>query len=938
MDPRSARPSTTTTPGASNPFPSPSPSLSVAHIPGAVVPTIPVDVVSSDGNSINGYNTALVTELLRHKRKARDVKSCFPCRHRKVRCDGGLPCSNCVKRDHVSLCRRVTTTPGASSSVTTKSTVTKRISSSVAAPSPRSVGGGDPYNAGSNGFATFDPTTTGPQQQQQQHNGYQDYSSPDVGVNGCSGYPPPPQPQTRGPHQIASPNPQLQQQQQPRDNHLPPLVQSQPQPQHDDDSILERLENIERQIQALKSDLVQRRSNRAYQNAGNQQPHAQPDAQTPSVSQYSEHHHHHQQPDTPDLLPRLDSLVATTTTTTTYGNHHSASHHNDNRKPSSTHAHYGATPPAISQLEATSLFRGKHFVEEATGATIFLGRRADPPLSLGCFQDPATLFSPGGDAGLNGQGGTGGVRHHQVQLTPRTYPFTNLWTPEAKLGDVCRTLPCQSDIIRYWQAFETYVYPFYPILMAPDEFRASIYAFLSRQPMMSRAQQQEAEGGMGNGNGMAGGPAMSWIEENTDPSWLALLFSVLACGTQFSEDTAEERYLRSKVFVCSAFQCLRTANLFFKTDLNQIQAMALVCHCLRNNLETNSAWILLGATIRLAQSIGLHEASMPGSQGAWASEVHRSQAAHLWRMIIWQDTFLSLTYDRPPVATSTILHNDMLGTHRHLASSRSSSANPDPTKYTFTETVFRVCLVVLDWTREGTATAQSPTALLGTEKDRRYSQIHSLLHFKRQFELVHQDAAQYLRDDSHCKTRQEHLERLGLQIHGASALCRMYRSCVNLLREDRGQQAGYDAVGIQGQEEEQLTSEYAMHATEAVRGFLDMYQLSPTVCRSWPFVHNAVSSAVMLREILVGGGGPGGSSTPTSSHQQHQQQQQQQQGSGMQALREEWARRSEPLVQKLIAVLEKEERESEWLDADTNVRHSGPHSRALRALKESYGR
>lgn len=190
MDPRSARPSTTTTtPSASNPFPSPSPSLSVAHVPGAVVPNIPVDVVSADG--INGYNTALVTELLRHKRKARDVKSCFPCRHRKVRCDGGLPCSNCVKRDHVSLCRRVTTTPGAPSSVTTtKSTVTKRISPSVAATSPRSVGSGDPYSTGSNGFATFDPTTTGQQQQQQQqqHNGYHDNSSPDVGVNGwCVG-------------------------------------------------------------------------------------------------------------------------------------------------------------------------------------------------------------------------------------------------------------------------------------------------------------------------------------------------------------------------------------------------------------------------------------------------------------------------------------------------------------------------------------------------------------------------------------------------------------------------------------------------------------------------------------------------------------------------------------------------------------------------------
>ncbi|KAJ4403529.1 hypothetical protein N0V85_005069 [Neurospora sp. IMI 360204] len=854
MDPRIARPSTAS---------SPSPSVSV---PGAV-PNIPVD----------GYNTALVTELLRHKRKARDVKSCFPCRHRKVRCDGGLPCSNCVKRDHVSLCRRVTATPGASS--VTKSTVTKGISvQSVAASSPRSVGG-DSYGGGSNGFAAFDPTTTG--QQQQQHNGYVDHSSPstfanhDVGINGCSGYPPPPQPQRRGPHEIASPNPQL------RDNYLPPLAQGQqPQPQDDDDGILERLENIERQIQSLKSDLVQRRSNRAYQS------HPQQDAQTPSMPQYSEHHR-----DTPDLLPRLDSLGATpTTTTTTYGNTNN-NNQNHTRKPSSTQAHFGGTPPAISQHESTALSRGKQFVEEATGATVFLGKRADPPLSLGCFQDPAPLFSLGGDAGFNGPGGGGGGgRHRDVQLhvTPRTYPFTDLWAPEAKLGDVCRTLP-----------------------LALDDFRASIYAFLSRQPMMSRAQQQEAEGGS----------TTSWIEENTDPSWLALLFSVLACGTQFSEDTAQERYLRSKVF-----------------NLNQIQAMALVSHCLRNNLETNTAWILLGATIRLAQSIGLHEASMPGSQAAWASEVHRSQAAHLWRMIIIQDTFLSFTYDRPPVATSTILHNDMFGAHRHLASSRSSSANqhgqhPDPTKYTFTETVFRVCLVILDWTREGTATSQH---LFGTEKDRRYSQIRSLLSFKRQFDLVREESVQYLRDDSHCKTLQEHLERLGLQIHVASALCRMYRLCVDSLREDR--QQGYDAVGIQGQEEEQLTSEYAMHATEAVRGFLDMYQLSPTVCRSWSFVHNAVSSAVSLRELLVGGGGgPGGSSTPASNHH-HQQQQQQQQGSGMQALREEWTRRSEPLVQKLIGVLEKEERESEWLDADTNVRHSGPHWRAWRVLKESYGR
>lgn len=932
MDPRIVRPTTATSSY-------PSPTVTVAHVPGAAVSTVDVSAVS-DG--VDGYNTALVTELLRHKRKARDVKSCFPCRHRKVRCDGGMPCSNCVKRDHVSLCRRVTTTPGASS--VTKSTATKGIpvsvqsGPSIAASSPKSVGG-DPYGSVGNSFATaFDPTTTG----QQQHNGYIDHSSPntvanhDVGVNGCTGYPPPlPQQQRRGPHEIASPNPQL------RDSYLPPLVQGQqPQPHDDDDGILQRLENIERQIQSLKSDLVQRRSNRAYVS---HQPHSQQQQQDVQ-SHYSDHHH---QRDTPDLLPRLDSIVTTSNflqnAATAYANNNNKNNNNNShhRKLSSTHAHYSSSPPSsmpiVSHLDSrAAISNGKQFVEEATGATIFLGKRADPPLSLGCYQDPSPIFL-GGDLGPNGPAGPeGGGRIHEVQLTPRTYPFTNLWTPEAKLGDVCRTLPCQSDIIRYWQAFETFVYPFYPLLVALDEFRASIYAFLSRQPMMSR-QQQEGEGGTnGNGNngmGMAEG-ATSWIEENTDPSWLALLFSVLACGTQFSGDTAQERYLRSKVFICSAFQCLRTANLFFKTDLNQIQAMALVGHCLRNNLETNSAWILLGVTIRLAQSIGLHEASMPGSQSAWASEVHRSQAAHLWRMIIWQDTFLSFTYDRPPAATSTILHNDMFGAHRHLVSSNSHS---DSTKYSFTKAVFHVCLVILDWTREGT----TPTTSFGG--NRRNSQIRSLLSFKRQFDLILQDSVAYLRDDLQCQTLQQHLERLGLQIHVASALCRMFRLCAEAVREDRLLGQGIPPVGQEEkQEEEQLMGDYAMHAAEAVKGFLDMYRLSPTVCRSWPFVHNAVSSAVMLREFLVGEASPGGAGTGGQQQQQTGSGSGSASGSGsgqgMQALRQEWTRRSEPLVRELIRVLEKEERESEWLDADTNVRHSGPHSRALRALKESYGR
>ncbi|KAK4169618.1 hypothetical protein QBC43DRAFT_283171 [Cladorrhinum sp. PSN259] len=53
------------------------------------------------------YDTAVVSELLKRKRKAREVKACFPCRHRKIRCDGKSPCTSCVERDHASLCQTV---------------------------------------------------------------------------------------------------------------------------------------------------------------------------------------------------------------------------------------------------------------------------------------------------------------------------------------------------------------------------------------------------------------------------------------------------------------------------------------------------------------------------------------------------------------------------------------------------------------------------------------------------------------------------------------------------------------------------------------------------------------------------------------------------------------------------------------------------------------
>jgi hypothetical protein len=146
--------------------------------------------------------------------------------------------------------------------------------------------------------------------------------------------------------------------------------------------------------------------------------------------------------------------------------------------------------------------------------------------------------------------------------------------------------------------YQTSAYPFYPGLVTFSQFEAALFAFLDQRANASRGNELTAL-------------------DDVDPSWLALLFAVLAGGVQFSDDPIKERDLRSKVFsvcseifevmsyvredpqlmlgvVCSSFQCLRISNFFNNTDMNQIQAMALIGHCLRNNLDTNSAWILMG--------------------------------------------------------------------------------------------------------------------------------------------------------------------------------------------------------------------------------------------------------------------------------------------------------------------------------------------------------
>lgn len=231
-------------------------------------------------------------------------------------------------------------------------------------------------------------------------------------------------------------------------------------------------------------------------------------------------------------------------------------------------------------------------------------------------------------------------------------------------------------------------------------------------------------------------------------------------------------------------------------------------------------------------------------------------------MLLWQDTFLSFTYDRPPNVSKLSSH---------------FPHDPDSGPgWSFAECVCALCRILLERAQQENTETISET-----------------LSFKSRMAAIYESAAPFLLDRANCRSLQDHLERLALSVHICYAICRLCR----LVLETAGSDDHSLVVDV-----DCIKMECIERAAEAVESFLDMHRLASTVCRSWAFVHNAVSCALTLQSLVATG--------PQRAH-------------------------ADMLAKRLIAVLEREERQSVWEDTDTNVRYFGPYSRALKALRES---
>jgi hypothetical protein len=106
---------------------------------------------------------------------------------------------------------------------------------------------------------------------------------------------------------------------------------------------------------------------------------------------------------------------------------------------------------------------------------------------------------------------------------------------------------------------------------------------------------------------------------------ISLLLATLAAGAHYSDIEYPQRLELATDFGMSqvqlndhdlpliqqstarrSFHALRLANFLFRPSLDIIQALLILGNTLQNMGQSDAAWALLGTTVRLAQTMGLH--------------------------------------------------------------------------------------------------------------------------------------------------------------------------------------------------------------------------------------------------------------------------------------------------------------------------------------------
>ncbi|OTA08016.1 Zn2Cys6 transcriptional regulator [Trichoderma parareesei] len=354
--------------------------------------------------------------------------------------------------------------------------------------------------------------------------------------------------------------------------------------------------------------------------------------------------------------------------------------------------------------------------------------------------------------------------------------------------DIANELPSDREVMKLFRTYKEIPQPFWGFVLDIDELESNLMIYLEDR---SRNASK---------SGKASKPVTA--------SWLAILFAVLAVGSQYHESPYHIRTKDSQKYIQISFHLLRLANFLLRPSFDSIQALLLTNFVLLNDMKAEASWALTGLTCRLAQSLGLHRPMIRGSRDSSPPAANSKEMIRrrLWWTCVWHDTLTSLSFDRSSmtnIPSCPIPHN-----------SDASVGN-----YTYLEMMYNLIEII--------SRRLNPDVMASASYQQIYENCEAV-------EELRKRAAPHMQDKEKCKTALDRLQFFAIRLHTSFVIS---VACRPALRRD----CPFDPA-----QKKALSERCRVNLTETVTMFLAMHQLSVIPTRSWAFTYHGLSSALLL--------------------------------------------------------------------------------------------
>ena len=410
-----------------------------------------------------------------------------------------------------------------------------------------------------------------------------------------------------------------------------------------------------------------------------------------------------------------------------------------------------------------------------------------------------------------------------------TYPFVDLWSTDSNLQDVSglvAALPEDHVCREFWLTYRDIPCTIYPVVPDCGAFDQALNFLLQ-----TRAEMKAS-----------GIPLDPNRPYGVSMSWLALLFAVLASGSQSTGRQAKERELTSQVYICCSYQALRMSNFLTHPTLETIETLLIIGNALSYNMNPGVSYILLGMTLRSAFSMGLHVQSQS------FSEHETYLRSRIWWALAWQDSHFSVSYDRP--SSSILCMPELPFTKQSAPGSRS-----------YVESMTSIIKLTQSILRERSLNPKQAMSWPAITK------------YKDEVHRIWNEALPRLRNRNECVAMTDHLERMALALHCSyliSEICRpaLKEDTQNIptaqLNSANGKQSPLVSPGVtrrksslssaspggstpgDSQMSTGLRAECVKYLEKVVETYVELRSINQYAARSWIGIQRAISAAFLL--------------------------------------------------------------------------------------------